>query len=334
MNPYLYENNLPWPRCGAFDSGLTIHPDGKATPCCQFDMSYAKKLDQLDWNDPWHDLRDGKGCSACHRPEPVYRTAFDAFIDDQYAVRYLDVRNNNLCNMECVICGPYYSSKWADRVGKSQPFVNTKFDVGLRKVERIYFAGGEPFLNKTHWDIIESIPNPEIVELVYSSNLTYINRIQEYFPKFNGIKFYASLDGIGKFGEQVRPGLNWKKWQENLDILLGIENVQVEIACTVNLTNIWHLKDIDLFAKQKGVSIRYYTLTTPEYFSLSALPAELKKQIDFVPTDELANLLLVDESYLFDRAVKNILVGDQVRKTNLWNYLPFEQWATKNVLDY
>ncbi len=334
MNPYLNENNLPWPRCGAFDSGLTIHPDGKATPCCKLNITYAKQLDQLDWNDPWHDLKDGRGCELCHRPEPVYRNAFDNLINDQFAVRYLDVRNNNLCNMECTICGPYYSSKWADRVGKPQPFVNTDFDVDLSQVERIYFAGGEPFLNKTHWDILKKISNPESVELVYSTNLSYIKGAKEHLSKFNRVFLNASLDGVGKFGEQVRPGLNWNTWQKNLDKLLKIENVSVEIACTVGLTNIWHLNEIDSFAKEKNLPIRYYTLEEPKYLSLSALPAELKNKIDFIPTDELKQQLTHNDSILFHRTIANILLGDKLRNTNLWDYLPFKQWAIKNVLDY
>jgi MoaA/NifB/PqqE/SkfB family radical SAM enzyme len=321
-------------KCGAFDSGLTIHPDGKVTPCCLLDINLAKNINELDWKDPWKDLRDGQGCAACKKSGNTYKDAFDIYFNDRFAVRFLDVRNNNLCNMECVICGPYYSSKWAERTNKEQRFVKTDFNIDLGQVRRIYFAGGEPFLNKTHWDIIKNISNPENVGLVYSSNLTYIKGVQEYFPKFDGINFNASLDGIGKFGEQVRPGLDWKTWQDNLDILLTIKNVQVEIACTVSLTNIWHLRDIDDFAKHKGVPIRYYALTHPNYFALSVLPPGLKDIIDFVPTDELRNLLNNDDSHLFKTAIANILLGDRVRGTNLWDYLPFKEWAIKNILDY
>jgi MoaA/NifB/PqqE/SkfB family radical SAM enzyme len=321
-------------KCGAFDSGLTIHPDGKASPCCQFDINLAKNINELNWQDPWANLRDGQGCNACKKPGTTYRNMFDNFFNNKYAIRFLDVRNNNLCNMECVICNSYYSSKWVERVGKEEKFVKTDFKIDLSTVKRIYFAGGEPFLNKTHWDILKSVPNPENVVLIYSSNLTYINGAEEHFPKFKKVAFNASLDGIGEFGEQVRPGLNWKRWQENLDVLLKIKNVRVEIACTVNLTNIWHLKEIDSFAKQKKISIKYFTLTNPDYFSLSVLPIELKNKIDFIPTDELKQALSLDESHLFKHAIANILLGDRVRKTNLWEHLPYEKWAIKNILDY
>ena len=56
--------------CGAFDSGLTIHPDGKVSPCCIFDKKYYKNSSDIDLNDPWKDLRDGKGCDACKHTGP------------------------------------------------------------------------------------------------------------------------------------------------------------------------------------------------------------------------------------------------------------------------
>jgi MoaA/NifB/PqqE/SkfB family radical SAM enzyme len=319
-------------KCGAFDSGLTIHPDGKVTPCCQLDMTYAKKIDQLDWDNPWDDLRDGRGCNACRQPGPVYRDTFDTHFNEKFAVRYLDVRNNNLCNMECVICSPYYSSKWADRIGNAQPFVNTKFDIDLSNVKRIYFAGGEPFLNKTHWEILKKIKNPKDIGLVYSSNLSYITGAKEYLSKFNDVFLNASLEGVGKFGEQMRPGLNWKKWQSNLESLLELPNIKIEIAVTVSLLNIWHLKDIEEYANSKNIKATFYRLDNPQYLSLSALPAELKEKITYLPSSDFDDLLEKDHSYLFEHSVANVLLGDRLRGTNLWDYLPFGDWAIKNIL--
>lgn len=321
-------------KCGAFDSGLSIHPDGKVTPCCQFDINLAKNIKDLDWKDPWQDLRDGKGCDVCRRTGPVYRDAFENYVNDNFAIRFLDVRNNNLCNMECVICNSYYSSKWAERLGHKQKFVKTDFDVDLDQVKRIYFAGGEPFLNKTHWKILDSIPNPEKVSLIYSSNLTTVKGIEEYWPKFYHVHFNASLDGIGTFGEQVRPGLNWKLWQENLKKVLFYNNVNVEIACTVSVANVWHLEEMKQFADDNNVPIRFYRMTDPDYLCISAIPTELKKQIKYIPNQEIQELLDQNQEHLFNHTVANILLGDKLRGTNLWDYLPFKDWAIKNILSY
>lgn len=320
-------------KCGAFDSGLTIHPDGKITPCCLFDLQYSKNFNSVDWKDPWQDLRDGRGCNACKKSGPTYRDVFDLYFNDEFAVRYLDVRNNNLCNMECVICGPYYSSKWAERLNRDQKYVNTDFEIDLSQLQRVYFAGGEPFLNKTHWDILEKIPNPKNVGLVYSSNLTYIKNIEQHWKKFNDVFINASLDGIGNFGEQMRPGLNWEKWQKNLDEILKISNVNVEIAVTVNALNIWYLKEIKDYADSKKVSVKFYKLYKPEHLCVNTIPLELREKIDYVPTVELQETLNEDCSHLFKHTVANVLLGDQTRRTNLWDYMPFKSWAIKNILE-
>jgi len=321
-------------KCGAFDSGLCIHPDGKATPCCQFNIDLAKNINELDWNDPWADLRDGQGCEACKRTGPVYKDVYDSYINEQFAIRWLDVRNNNLCNMECIICNSYYSSKWADRLSYENKFVSTDFDVNLDNVEQIYFAGGEPFLNKTHWKILDSIPNPERVGLVYSSNLTAVKGIEKYWPKFHNVFLNASLDGIGTFGEQVRPGLDWQRWQENFKKVLSYNNVNVEIACTVSIANVWHLEEMKQFADDNNVSIRFYRLDNPDYLSVGVLPTELKKQIKYIPNQEIQELLDQNLEHLFKHTVASILLGDKLRGTNLWDYLPYKKWAIKNLLDY
>lgn len=321
-------------KCGAFDSGLTIHPDGKTTPCCQFDIELAKNINEIDWKDPWKDLRNGEGCGACQGPGPVYKDAYNPYINKQFAVRWLDVRNNNLCNMECIICNSYYSSKWASRLGHDEKFVSTNIDVDLGNVRRIYFAGGEPFLNKQHWEILKNIKDPSQCDLIYSSNLTIIKGIEDHWPKFNHILVNASLDGVGEFGEQIRPGLNWQRWQNNLDQVLKYENVTVEIACTVNLANIWHLHEVKKFADEKNISVRFYKMDHPNYLCISSLPEELKKQIKYIPNDEIQELLNQNQEHLFKHAIANILLGDRLRGTNLWNHLPFEQWAIKNILDY
>ena len=321
-------------KCGAFDSGLTIHPDGKATPCCQFDINLAKNINELNWQDPWQDLRDGKGCNACEKSGPTYRDAFDTYFNTEYAIRFLDIRNNNLCNMECVICNSYYSSKWAERLGHEQKFIKSTVDVDLSQVSRIYFAGGEPFLNKTHWEILDAIPNPEKVGLVYSSNLTTIKGVEKHWPKFRNVFLNASLDGIGTFGEQVRPGLDWQRWQENLKKVLSYNNVNVEIACTVSIANVWHLEEMKQFADDNNVSIRFYRLINPDYLTISAIPTDLKKQIKYIPNQEIQELLDQNLEHLFNHAVANILLGDKLRGTNLWDYLPYKKWAIKNLLDY
>jgi len=322
-------------KCGAFKSGFTIFQNGKVSPCCVYDSNYYQDITEVDWNDPFKGFEDGRGCIACKTPGWTYQKAFDQFLHyEDFAVRYLDVRNSNLCNFECIICCPEYSSKWAERLNRDQNFVTTDFDVDLSQVQKIYFAGGEPLLNKKHWDILDAIEDPSKVDLVYSTNLSTLHKSQDYWPRFQHVRVNPSLDGIGKFGEQVRLGLNWDVFCKNLDIVQRMPNVSVEINFTVNLLNIWDLEATDNWAKSVGVNIQYHRLNFPNYLCLSVLPEEFKKQIVYTPNDDnFADKLAEDNSYMFDKTITSILLGDRIRGTDVWSYLPYESYAKKMFLD-
>jgi len=315
-------------KCGAFDSGLSIHPDGKVSPCCVFDRNYFQDLHELDWNDPWSDLRDGRGCDACKFEGVTYRDSFNGFFNDSYKIRHLDIRNNNLCNLECSICNSYYSSKWAERLGK-QKFVSTEFDIDLSTIESIYFAGGEPLLNPTHWKILDSIPHPERVSLQYSTNGSVTKNIEKYWPKFRDVLVCASMDAHGQLGEYLRYGTDWKKFEFNLDTMS--KYATVKIVPTVSVLNIFHLENLVKWSKYE---IEWNCLTGPDYLCVSVLPTELKKQIPYVPdgVDQLQQLLEIDASNFFAHTVSYVLLQDKLKGTDVWSYLPFEKYAIQEYM--
>jgi hypothetical protein len=114
--------------------------------------------------------------------------------------------------------------------------------------------------------------------------------------------------------------------------MLELPNIKIEIAVTVSLLNIWHLKEIEEYARNKNVKVTFYRLDNPQYLSLSALPNELKEMITYLPSSDFDDLLAKNHSHLFKHTVANVLLGDRLRNTNLWDYLPFENWAIRNIL--
>jgi len=314
--------------CGAFDSGLCIHPDGKVSPCCLIDTEYFKDFDELDFNEPWRDLRDGRGCAACKHPGPIYKDSFNRFKNDTYAVRHLDVRNNNLCNLECSICNSYYSSKWAERMGDTK-FVTSDFDISFDNLQHIYFAGGEPLLNPKHWEILRNVKNPANITLSYNSNLAHIKGIEEYWPRFKEVKVNASMDAVGELGEFLRYGTKWDKWVDNLH--KTAEYATVVLNPTISVLNIFHLKDIEEWSEYP---ITYNILENPEHLCVSVLPAELKDKIEYIPDDGyLKYLLRKDESWLFPHTMSYILLQDKIKNTDIWGYLPFEKYAIQEYME-
>lgn len=308
--------------CGAFDSGLTIHPDGKVSPCCLFEKQYFKNLQDIDLTNPWEDIRDGKGCEACNHAGPTYKDRFDKFKNNTYKVRHLDVRNNNLCNLECTICCSYYSSKWAERLGEHK-FVSTEFDIDLDDVEHIYFAGGEPLINPTHWKVLDQIKEPKNVSLQYNSNLGVVKNIDTYWPKFKKVTVDASMDAVGQLGENLRYGTKWDKWVENLYFASNYSTITLNP--TVSVLNIFNLQEIEEWS---DYPIHYNILTNPQHLCVSVLPKSLKDKIPFIPNNEhLRQLLDIDESWLFPHTMSFIMLQDKIKNTNVWEKLPFTDYA-------
>ena len=313
--------------CGAFDSGFCIHPDGKVSPCCLFDKNLFLDINDLNWNDPWHNLRDGTGCSACKHSGPAYKDTFDKFKNSVYAIRYLDVRNSNLCNLECTICNSYYSSNWAERLGETK-FVSTDFDVDLTNVEHIYFAGGEPLINPKHWQVLDSIIDPSTVTLHYNSNLGSIKNIDVYWPRFKQVSVNASMDAIGPLGEQLRYGTNWDKWTNNLHS--AAKYAKVKVNPTISVLNIFNLKEIEEWS---DYPVTYNILTDPQHLCVSVLPKKLKESIEYIPDNaHLKSLLKTDNSWLFPHTMSFILLQDKLKNTDIWNSLPFTDFAIQEYM--
>lgn len=320
--------------CGAFDSGLCIHPDGLASPCCVFDKNYFIHIDDLDWNDPWKNLKDGRGCSECQRSGVTPRDYYNQWSAPEFAVRYLDIRNTNTCNLECAICNPYYSSKWAERLGLEK-FVSTDFDVPLEDIQEIYFAGGEPLLNPKHWQVLSSIKNPQDIGLRYSSNLSTVKGLEKFWPNFKHVDLMASIDGVYEHGEFMRPGLNFERWEQNLEEVEKFGNVDITLYVTVSLLNVFQLKDIETYSKHR---VKFNYLTEPDYLCISSLPRDIKDAIVWPEQDDNLewrnSLIQKDTSNLFEHSVSYTLLHDKVKNTNLWKYLPFEKYAIKRYMEY
>lgn len=327
-------------KCGAFNAGITIHPDGKISPCCLTDFRYRKDPNEIkDWTDPWKDLRSGIACDACKKPGDTYKRAFDNYVDPtkDFSIKFLDVRNNNLCNLECVNCNTYYSSKWAKRLGKENPYQSREFDYDISHVERIYFAGGEPLMNKTHWEVLDSIQKPNNVDLVYSTNMTLVTSMKEklakYWPKFRSIFINASMDGIGKLNDALRPGSKFEVIEKNFTFVQqNFTNCKIVVNPTVNAINIFYLRDIENWADSYNTRTRYNMLYHPKSLCVSSLLPQFKELIPYIPENEqLKQLLDQDTSEHFDDMISQILLSDRLRKVDAWSFLPdpIKQYAIK-----
>jgi radical SAM protein with 4Fe4S-binding SPASM domain len=243
--------------CPSMWKSVHIDTDGYLTPCCIHVHGDDKKtriedVDHIEtvlFNDHenWRQmLTRGEwpdGCNQCKFAEEEGR-ASKRLQDlqglnnptDEVSLEYLQLKTGRLCNLKCTICCPACSSSIANDLLKKGEIEQSLFDkyqnenmwsTDLKQYQkmsskegyyRIDIAGGEPLMNKTHFDWLDTLPNPENIQLLYNTNGTVKPTEEQIkvWEKFKGLWMTFSIDSIGEKFEQLRVGAKWDKVFANL----------------------------------------------------------------------------------------------------------------------
>lgn len=143
-------------------------------------------------------------------------------------------RLGNECNLKCVMCTPQNSSKWYAEADIYRQFVDSNFGEeikihshhvpwtkeSLKNAKRVLFAGGEPFLIKSHYKVLDyliEINRAHEVSLVYYTNGTiFPEELFERFKNFKHVEVSVSIEGTGARYNYIRyPGV-WEELTPNL----------------------------------------------------------------------------------------------------------------------
>lgn len=227
----------------------------------------------------------------------------------EHKLFYIDVRFNNLCNLKCRSCAPQYSTSWISDHNKLYNNVNdpgTNFTFPgktenqaleeiiphLKHADIIYFAGGEPLIQKEHYKVLNELSRIKNfdVEIRYNTNLNNFklknyDNVIEYWKKFKKISVNASLDGNHKKAEYWRSGTNWNNIVENRKQLLKeCPHVNFNISFTLSWPNAFNLIEFHKEWVDLGLidpdNILINPLDTPSYYSLKNIPDWKKNEIE------------------------------------------------------
>lgn len=334
---------LPW-------VGAMVKPVGTFSSCCVQDDRITNphsslennSLQEVRNNDYWKQLRkdlingvEHPSCKDCWHLEKNGNTSlrqirldeFKYFLGDKLlelevhddgslsdeTIYFWDVRQTNLCNMKCIMCGPDYSSLWreelirqhghddkltgnavidANQISKEDFFLDIQ--KGILDVEQFYFAGGEPLISDTHWKILELlIQNKRTdVRLSYNTNLlktTFKGKnVLDYWKQWNEwkVEVWPSIDEIGDRAELIRSGTVWSKVENNLKAITALDNVWIRPGITVGAWNVRrlpiiinHLINIGVIKeKYKFQNFFINLLEHPTHYHVHILPDEYRQQ--------------------------------------------------------
>lgn len=358
--------------CNAVWNSITVYPNGKIAPCCIYDYQAARPSEEFHGVNTFTDLQEQMsqgiypdGCHRCWHDEQrgikSYRENYGSDTAQRDRIRYLDMRNNNTCNLTCRMCGPNFSSSWTKLVGDLE-FENFDIwsmlgEISQSGLEEIYFTGGEPMLNKDHWLLLERLINngqSKNISLRYNTNLSVLSyqgeSVFDSWREFKKVKVYASLEAVGEPASYIRSGLDWDRASRNIDSLLEFRQqyptTEISVFCTVGLLNVWFLPELVAWCRDHDISLDLSVLEGPDFLALSTLPRELAHLVpdaDFSQDRnrahnqqvfETAKSKIGDSENLFLHAIAHMLMMDRLKGDRLFDLMPvsLQDFAKRRVL--
>lgn len=263
---------------------------------------------------PFYDLFNKEYLNTPEVIDIIANTKIDGSVE-KHKLFYLDVRWNNLCNFKCRMCSPHYSTSWIedhkllyDNQGTEYKFMfsgKTEDDLleqiipHLETATTIYFAGGEPLIQKEHYEILERLIElgRTDIKIKYNTNFSqfklkkYLN-VLEYWKRFEHIDIGASIDGSYAKAEYWRHGTKWDQIVDNLKNLKSqVPQAKFKLAYTLSWVNAHNLVDLHKEWVELGYidfgDFQINTLDTPPYYSLKFIPEWKKKEIEDLFLDYL-----------------------------------------------
>jgi MoaA/NifB/PqqE/SkfB family radical SAM enzyme len=229
------------------------------------------------------------------------------FVDNSLKIAELNL--GTACNLKCRTCSPWASSQWnkefllvtdhappKDEYDKMLYNLNHSYDDDsifwesfkdkLSSVEQIDMYGGEPFMIKKQWELLQySIDRgySRNQTLHFNTNGTYFdyNKI-EILKHFKQIDISVSIDGIGPQFEYQRHPAKWALLIENLKKFKECSeeyNWFLSACVTVTNHNIFNLDQILLYLHNFGVNSYANLLHDPVYYNIKNLRSDIKEEL-------------------------------------------------------
>lgn len=262
----------------------------------------------------WNEERAGRTSKRMHTLNRLKHVVTDTeWTADAKPLMFLDLKLGNICNLKCRICGSWSSSQFATeeindappeekkhtyayqmlRAG-AWPRENTQFwqqiDQHLNDIRYIEFTGGEPFMIREHFQMLQGIVDRGIahqVEIHYNTNGTIFPEEAEHIWKhFKTVEVAFSIDDVGSRFEYQRSNAVWTEVCANLDRFRDLKeiypNIVLQVCTTVNVFNVRYLDQVAhwIYRNRESFNFVYWNMMHDAwYFSIATLPDTAKQAI-------------------------------------------------------
>jgi len=271
-------------------------------------------------------FRDGKEpgqCRNCWREEDAGKKSKRQYmlekfkhvevdwdnVEQGHGLQFLDLKLGNICNLKCRICGSWSSSKWAqeeldyvednkDHIARQWlrdgqwPRKSKKFwdhmDNILPNKKYFEFTGGEPWMIKQHFDLLQRAVDrgfAKDIDIHYNTNATQFPKDPSIWKHFKHIQIAFSVDNTGERFEYERYGAKWNRANTNIKKVNALRDelnypITTQLCTTWNVQNIFYVDEILTWAETMNFdSIHFNLMHDPFEFSLSCIPRIAQSQV-------------------------------------------------------
>lgn len=230
----------------------------------------------------------------------------------------ITTKTSNICNLACRSCagwdsslfkeeGLHYASSYGGEIANNdyektngiRRFIPRRdrahmeyagFNEIGKNVVKLEFFGGEPFLNKTHIDLLEylvSTGQSKNCTLFYSTNcMQYpLARLHKAWGSFKRIELGLSMDGIGDKFEYLRWPGKWDKARRNIERIIELPKLYPDTewffqgATCFDLFTLFNIGDTYQWLHDTIGHVYVNTIESPAVLNVTNAPLYLKKQV-------------------------------------------------------
>jgi organic radical activating enzyme len=282
---------------------------------------YMKNLRQdfLDAKQPqtcrkcWREERSGRTSKRMHTLDRLKHMLPDQeWTADAKPLMFLDLKLGNICNLKCRICGSWSSSTFATEElqfisrdenkkenhhyqmlkqgawPRENPTFWNEIDQVSDQIRYIEFTGGEPFMIREHFDMLQGLIARGIagnIEIHYNTNGTqWPEGAEEIWQHFKHVEIAFSIDDVGNRFEYQRSNAVWTEVEQNISKFRELRNrnsnITLQVCCTVNVFNVYYLETVANWIIQQRFDFIYWNMMHDAYyFSIATLPESAKVAI-------------------------------------------------------
>jgi len=271
------------PFCYSPWTNVDMSPQGDVSPCCKFqgptpkystlsdyvNSAFLTNIKQEFINGQWP-----QGCERCkieeaNQVKSKRQLDYDRW-QEHYTTYQLDsnqfitasIAFGNTCNLKCITCGPYSSSRWQTEYRAVYgvdilplKFYKKDFVLEFTKqasgVVHLDIPGGEPFLSGVteqkqllqHYVDSGQAAN---ITLHYTTNATIMPDAEwwQLWQHFKEVEIQLSIDGIGSRFEYIRYPASWSTVSSNIAEYVSKQpQVRLSVSHTVSAYNIYYLDE-------------------------------------------------------------------------------------------